>query len=327
MMKIELSVIIPVYNVREYLKQCVESAIGLECAKEILLIDDGSNDGSELICDEFSEKYKEIKVYHKENSGLSSARNFGISNSKGEYILFLDSDDFLDVKETNEIIKYTKSGKDIIMGLYNNYYDFKKIIPESCGIFSNQPKVYDIESVVKNIPADGKTCILTAWRFVVKTEFIKKNGLFFKEGIYHEDEEWAFKMLMKVNSVYVVNNYFYNYRRNREGSIVSKPKAEYILDRMIIINEMINNKNVNTDVKKKFMIERIGQLYLCNLFDLHLIKNCEYEHRVIDEMRKTKGFFYKYEGDKNFKLAVLKIMLLIVGIKSTANILAITRKN
>ena len=91
-----ISIIVPVYNVENYLKECIDSILRQEFRDyEIILVDDGSKDDSGKICDEYGKKYSFISVIHKKNGGLSDARNFGLKIAKGEYILFIDSDDYI----------------------------------------------------------------------------------------------------------------------------------------------------------------------------------------------------------------------------------------
>ena len=94
----KISVIIPVYNVEQYLEKCLDSILNQTYKNiEIILVNDGSIDKSGLICDEYSRKYNNIKVFHKENGGVSSARNLGIDNATGQYLAFIDPDDYIDV--------------------------------------------------------------------------------------------------------------------------------------------------------------------------------------------------------------------------------------
>ena len=95
-MKYRFSMIVPVYNVKRYLKRCVESLVeqeGAETKREIILVDDGSTDGSGELCDQFAALYEDVVAYHKENGGLSSARNYGIDRAQGEWVLFVDSEE------------------------------------------------------------------------------------------------------------------------------------------------------------------------------------------------------------------------------------------
>ena len=114
-----VSIIIPVYNVKPYLKRCVESVLNQSYTDfESILVDDGSTDGSSVICDEYLERDSRIRVIHKENGGLSDARNAGIKAAVGEYILFVDSDDFLNTDALDTLTKEIRPGVDIITGGY-----------------------------------------------------------------------------------------------------------------------------------------------------------------------------------------------------------------
>ena len=112
----KISVIIPVYNVKAYLEKCVESVVNQDFSDyEIILIDDGSSDGSENLCDRLGEKYPEIKVIHQENKGQGGARNTGIENASGEYLLFVDSDDYIKEDALSFLYKTaTENGSDIV---------------------------------------------------------------------------------------------------------------------------------------------------------------------------------------------------------------------
>ena len=104
----QISIIVPVYNVSLYLEDCLKSIInGISNKKniELLLIDDGSTDSSEILIDEYSKKYHFIKSFHKSNGGLSDARNYGLLKANGEYVIFIDSDDMVDSHEFNSILK------------------------------------------------------------------------------------------------------------------------------------------------------------------------------------------------------------------------------
>ena len=128
---IEISIIVPVFNVEKFLTRCLDSLINQNSYEnyEIILIDDGSTDNSGKICDEYAEKFKKIKVIHKKNEGVSKARNLGINNAKGEYITFVDSDDFV---ENNMLINFhniIKTKKDdLIFCGHNNITVLKKNI-------------------------------------------------------------------------------------------------------------------------------------------------------------------------------------------------------
>ena len=115
----QVSVIVPVYNVEDYLKRCLDSLISQTIDKkemEVILIDDGSTDNSPALCDEYAQKYDYIKVFHVENKGVSNARNFGIDKAQGKYIMYLDSDDYLSKNSVKglKILSVVSTGRSII---------------------------------------------------------------------------------------------------------------------------------------------------------------------------------------------------------------------
>ena len=120
-----VSIVVPVYNVEKYLKQCVESLINQTYKDiEIILVDDGSKDNSGKICDEYSEKYEFIRVIHKENAGLGMARNTGMENAKGDYVDFMDSDDYLKPDTVEKLVKaLEETGADTCLGGYSRFME------------------------------------------------------------------------------------------------------------------------------------------------------------------------------------------------------------
>ena len=120
-----ISVIVPVYNVEKYLRQCVESLIDQTYKDvEIILVDDGSKDGSGKICDEYAEKYDFIRVIHKENAGLGLARNTGMESAKGDFVNFVDSDDYLKPDTLEKLVKaLNENGADTCVGGYSRFFD------------------------------------------------------------------------------------------------------------------------------------------------------------------------------------------------------------
>ena len=118
-----ISVIVPIYNVEQYLKKCIESIISSTYANlEIILVDDGSTDGSGKICDEFQAKDKRIRVVHKKNGGLSDARNVGLEIARGEFVSFIDSDDYIDSEMFEEVLTQFDKNTDIV--IYGRYVEY-----------------------------------------------------------------------------------------------------------------------------------------------------------------------------------------------------------
>ena len=124
---IKVSVIVPVYNVEEYLEKCLDTLVNQTLKEiEIIVINDGSPDNSQKIIDKYAKKYKTIKAYTKENGGLSDARNYGLTKANGEYIAFIDSDDYVSIDMYEKIYQKAKSGNfDMVVCDLNIIYDDK----------------------------------------------------------------------------------------------------------------------------------------------------------------------------------------------------------
>ena len=148
-----ISIIIPVYNVEKYINKCLESVINQTYRNlEIILVDDGSEDKSGKICEEISIKDNRIRVIHKENGGLSDARNIGLDNSNGEYIAFIDSDDFIE-RDMIEFLYYNINKYDADISICSNYiFDEEECIDNS----TKEIKVYNRLEILKEVLLDEK---------------------------------------------------------------------------------------------------------------------------------------------------------------------------
>ena len=233
-----VSVIVPVYNVEKYLVRCVDSILKQSYNNlQIILVDDGSNDKSALICDEYTKKDSRILVIHKNNGGLSEARNVGIDDAKGDYICFIDSDDF--VRETyvkdllSIILEYNA---DIAVCLFEkgNSDRFKDIIDE------NQPNII----VLNNIEALNKLYdeVLNVSMIVVWNKLYSKNlfnKIRFPIGKIHEDEFTMPKLLFEADKIVIINKKDYYYFQSPNSIMRSEFKINR-LDALEAFEERIN---------------------------------------------------------------------------------------
>ena len=196
------SIIVPVYNVKEFLPRCVTSVDkwNTKYEYEVILVDDGSTDGSSTLCDLLKDKYSNIEVIHKPNGGLSDARNIGLLNAKGEFVIFLDSDDYLadDALETIGS-KIEVQFPDIL---------FAEVIVETNG---KQIGVYRKIGLKERTTYDGCTAMISELQNgkfqamsvigIYRRAFILDNNLLFKKGILHEDEEWTPRVMANAKKV------------------------------------------------------------------------------------------------------------------------------
>lgn len=219
-----ISVIVPVYNVELYLKECVESIVNQNNAQfEILLIDDGSTDNSGILCDQLAGEYSCISVIHQKNGGLSVARNKGIQEAKGDYLLFVDSDDILLGEDAlSEIAKsIDRIHPDLLMILPREYNeDFSTVLVEHRSCAWKDNIVYSSKEIIDQLYRENGIYITMAQTKVISREYCIKNNLFFTEGIYHEDDEWIAKVLLTNPQIAFLLKALYGYR-HRGNSIVS----------------------------------------------------------------------------------------------------------
>lgn len=211
-----ISIIIPVYKVEEYIEHCIESVINQTYPKiEIILVDDGSPDRCPQICDEWSKQDNRIKVIHKENGGLSDARNIGMTVAQGKYIAFVDSDDWVD-KEYISMLYYAaqNTGSDIAACNIRIVYDENSI--EKSASQANV-RCYSPKEALKTI-LQGEGFRAVAWNKLYKRELIMNES--FEVGRLHEDEFFTYRIVDKAGKLAFVDAKLYNYRQ-RNGSIMS----------------------------------------------------------------------------------------------------------
>lgn len=240
-MKDLISVIIPVYNVDPYLEDCLESIINQEYDNlEIILVDDGSTDRSGLICDEYAEKDKRIKVFHKENGGLSDARNFGLDIATGEYISFIDSDDYILSNYFSYLEQLISADNADIAVCQFIYVDEKGAFCELGGDRINETIIGNTNCMQYFLYSEAIDT--TAWRKLFRRSLFINSGISFPKGRYHEDIFTTYKLIGRCNVIAVGSECLYAYRK-RESSIVNShfsPKRLDAIDGYVECYDYIN---------------------------------------------------------------------------------------
>ena len=211
-----VSVIVPVYNVEKYLARCIQSVCGQSYqGLEIILVDDGSKDKSGVICDEYAEEDFRIVVIHKENGGLSDARNRGIESATGEYVLFLDGDDYWDDRKALErlVTRIRSSKADVLNFSYKKYYeDTKESVPYFLGIEAMPAQCQNKKEQLDYLTAHH-LYIASACNKMIRRGLLD-HRLRFEQGIYSEDIEWCARLLYYAGSMDFVCENFYCYRQH-----------------------------------------------------------------------------------------------------------------
>ena len=221
-----ISVIVPIYNVENYLERCLQSILSQTYRNlEIILVDDGSKDSCGEICDNFQKKDKRIKVIHKENGGLSDARNKGLDIATGEYISFIDSDDWIDLKTYEiSIRKMQECNAQIVAFNVLWVYDGKEFTPD----LSAEYEIMDSEQAILTTVGNTKVRT-TAWNKLYKADLI--GDFRFIKGKLNEDEFFTFKILDRAEKIVYLHRECYYYFQ-RSNSIMGK----YTLQRLDMVD-------------------------------------------------------------------------------------------
>lgn len=258
----ELSIIIPVYNVEKYIQRCVESILQQDYHNyEIILIDDGSTDGSGEICDSFQGKNPSvIHVIHKKNGGLSSARNAGLKVASGKYIMFLDSDDWIKDGCLAEFAPLFINGYDLIMGRAWSIDSHGN--KRSKLSYRTRPGLYDKFTYVRDCLKDEKDISFCCPFYLYRREYIEKNRLHFYEGIIHEDELWMPIALLRADTIYITDIYFY-FHFMRDSSIMHSSNYEYSAISTLKICRMLDKEfRQYSREEVKWLRNRMAMLFL-----------------------------------------------------------------
>lgn len=270
----KVSIIVPVYNVEDYVKECLNSVKDLNINYEIIVVNDGSKDNSLEIVNKFAESYNgEIKIISKENGGLSSARNVGIEKATGDYLFFLDSDDYIDKYLFESFVRDVN--KDSVDIGFADYCYLRNGI-----IVSNTEAVYRKKIARKrNDIVDGVTygdrffdeahdfINVEACFLLIKKSLLSENQIEFKQGIYHEDTLFTITCLTVARKVKFYDYPFYVYRM-RDDSIMHTPNPNVIekkfKDKGVISLELLKQKK-KLHINAKFLDTLIVDLYLVSV--------------------------------------------------------------
>lgn len=320
-----VSVIIPIYKVENYLAECVDSVLAQTYKNiEIILVDDGSPDKCPAICDEYANKDGRIKVIHKQNGGLSDARNVGLAAASGEYIFFIDSDDYWnDVAAVEKLmcIVHNKPEIDFI------YFD--------C-IYQTETNKY-LKDNYESAKINGRTkteileYLITIDKFVVSACFklIKRsvlidNQILFKKGLLSEDYDWCLHLFVHSKVIYAVDANFYSYRM-RNDSISKSVSSKHLFDIWSIISDWYNKlPNMVSDMnERELYLDFLGYMYGMLMSLLYKSNDNNSRKKLIQQMKPYSSLLNRTRSNKMKKVNKL---YRIVGFDLTWRILGIYNK-
>ena len=234
-----ISVVIPVYNVEKYLKECLDSVINQTYKElEIILVDDGSTDNSGKICDEYAEFDQRIKVIHQKNMGAGGAKNTGLDLISGDYFSIIDSDDYLELNyyETllNSMIKYQVDvvqclNRDFYVdGIYNRSYSFDRFNRRNATVLTRKKFLFEL---------------LYDWKYAIFANKLFNRSLLknirFPVGRKIDDEFFTYKLICNAKKIVNINNFLYNYRMRKTSVMNENKEYDLVLDRIDCFEERL----------------------------------------------------------------------------------------
>ena len=306
------SVIIPVYNVEKYINRCLKSILSQHYNDlEIIVIDNGSTDRSGSICDIYANEYANFSVYHIENHGVGSARNFGLSKARGEFIYFVDSDDYLVGNLFAEFEDKLTPDLDLLVFSYYNSFEqemteknrTKKILP-----YNGSYDKYDFSKIFKDLFLSDM--LYTVWNKLYRREFLIENNISFEKYELGEDVRFNLDVYHKVNKVYLSQDSYYVYVIGRKGSAMSSynPKRlQYQLQELELVDSLlkdwnIDSSNLDNTVKARILMSNIHNISKQKLPVTKKVK-------LVKEICKSKDMADFIRNDSSLLNPLIKMLL------------------
>ncbi len=296
----KISIIVPVYNIESYIERCLNSIIRQTYTNiEVIIVNDGSKDKSGYICDMFANKDSRVKVIHTMNKGLSAARNEGIKNSAGDYIMFVDGDDFITLNCIQDIMNIIieNVNVDIIIGKKIEYYNEQKKIEDSFNYEINKFKNRNGTEVLTYLFEEIPTIIWSAWLSIYKKELLVENNLYFTEGITSEDLDLVPRIYMKAYEIRPYNTPFYYYRESRPNSIISTINNKRFEDIIYIIEmytSMLQKPEYDDNFRNAFL-RQLANVYSRYVAIIGYVPVYE-RKKVCNEMKNKKNILQYSTG-------------------------------
>lgn len=313
-----LSIIVPVYQVEKYLETCIKSM--LDCngfSYEIILVVKPSCDKSEYIANDIQKEYNDrVRIVSQDGDGLSNARNVGLRCARGDYVAFFDSDDYIDATAFSDLIKSLESRMPVD-AVISDYY----IVGNSDNI-SQVDTIEGEELIYYNVYLEvflkKRRNYWNLWQYVLRRTFLIENKLFFLEGVYSEDIEFATGVILTAKRFAFYGKPYYYYRIGREGSLANKVTLKHIVDLMDMLE--ISVKRVNSsDVHLKDIIrDKLSLQYILSFVMIFDVSKSERKEAA--DIIKSKNLLYK-----NNRNGFLKEIMLKLGVLKGAKVLMVVR--
>lgn len=284
-MENRISVIVPIHKVEQYLKRCIDSIINQTYTNlEIILVDDGSPDECPKICDEYAYIDERVKVIHKKNGGLSSARNTGLDIATGEFIVFIDSDDYIELNMIESMMNnMIKNNADLVVCNIRYVFNDREYIK-----YSKTDRILNKDEAMKEYIKDGIVQAV-AWNKLYKKNII--GDMRYKVGKTNEDEFFTYKVINKAEKIYYNSNAFYNYLQ-RGSSIMGK----YSIKRLDGVDASYERLNFMRDYYPELYTEEKRNFFNLCIYNYQMILKDE----QIDGDKNGRNILYSYIHNLKF---------------------------
>lgn len=326
----KLSVVIPVYNAIDYLSDCLDSILSQDYDDyEVVLVDDGSTDGSEKLCDEYAARYHFLRVVHQNNGGASSARNTGIKAAKGDYIHFVDSDDRL-----NGSTVYSKLFQALGTAEPNIVFSRRERYDDSMSTLeATQPKYsrdgFFEGDVLLDVLQNKYELVLTCpINKVIKRSVVMNNQLFFVEKLDHEEDEWLPRVIAKSQTCWYYNEIIYQVR-HRKGSLSEVPD-ERNRERKAESKVYIASTGVKYMLRENVapgtlphIVEHYWGYMMDAVLTIDKLQNKELKDKLISYIKSNQSFFQHKRFLKNRNWRLMGTMMQLIGIKYGSKVMAL----
>lgn len=319
----KFSIIIPCYKVEKYLSECVDSVLNQTYNDfEIILVDDGSPDRCPKMCDEYAKKDTRVHVIHQKNAGIACARNAGVATAQGEYVICLDSDDFLiNNLILSEIEEKTQSNPDVVMFGYKKYFESEGSWgADVCANIGDSRSVGDI---VKTMLLNS-SYIATTWTKAIRRELLVENRVSFRPSMVSgEDVDWYLNVLCHTKKIECLSKVCLAYRQ-RPDSISHNPKIQSLDDFIWILENWPNRiKEQVKDVDLKSALMNAMAYYLANTMVLY----SSYSAKVTKPFKERfKKQMYLFQYAISSRALTVKIFYNLLGFAMTINLLKLMSK-
>ena len=290
--EVKLSIVVAMYDIEGYIRYCLESCINQVNVQasdfEIIVINDGSTDGSLGIAEEIAGRASNVKIVSQDNAGLSAARNTGMDNARGEYIWFVDGDDAIAPDAVSTILSYiAKDGADAYICNFSTFETGDIIETSNFKAYNNLSGAEIHEKYLHILP-------MMAWLTIYRLACLQENGLKFSPGICHEDKEFSVRAHHCLRSISFVKEALYHYRTGRSESIMSdmrQDNTKSLASEIAIIDSFIDFFK-DTPFRRK-LLGLCASTFMIRRYDSAFVRNTETTNLIKENKRRLYGYLWR----------------------------------